>query len=94
MVVSSPAGGQFPDDDLACGLGPDDGRREPTMTLAGWRQVVDAAAARFELLPQERWAALAGPDKEPYDEARLTCHSEMIIVATSTVREVAGRAGC
>jgi hypothetical protein len=55
----------------------------------GWRRFVDAPAAHFELLPQERWEALAGPDKEAYDEARLSYHSEMIIVATSTIREVA-----
>ena len=89
MVVSSPAGGQSPEYDLACGFGPDDGRREPTMTLAGWRQFVDAPSASFSLLPDKRWTALSGPDRAAYDEARLTYHSEMIIVATSTVREVA-----
>ena len=88
MVVSSPGGGQPPRDDPA-GPGLDADRREPTMTLTGWRRFVDAPAARFELLPEERWAALAGPDKEAYDEARLNYHSEMIIVATSTIREVA-----
>ena len=88
MVVSSPGGGQPPRDDPA-GPGLDADRREPTMTLTGWRRFVDAPAARFELLPEERWAALAGPDKEAYDEARLNYHSEMIIVATSAIREVA-----
>jgi len=88
MVVSSPGGGQPPRDDPA-GPGLDADRREPTMTLTGWRRFVDAPAARFELLPEERWAALAGPVKEAYDEARLNYHSEMIIVATSTIREVA-----
>jgi AAA domain len=89
MVVSGPAAGPPPQDDPAGGLGLDADRREPTMTLPGWRRFVDAPAARFELLPEERWAALAGPDKEAYDEARLNYHSEMIIVATSTIREVA-----
>ena len=53
-----------------------------------------AAPASFDLLPDERWAALSGQGREAYDEARLYYHSEMIIVATSTVREVARRAGC
>jgi Bacterial TniB protein len=79
----------IPDDAPAGDLGLDDGRREPTMTLTGWRQFVDAPPASFDLLPDKRWAALSGQDKEAYDEARLNYHSEMIIVATSTVREVA-----
>jgi hypothetical protein len=41
------------------------------------------------LLSEKRWVALTGRDKEAYDEARLNYHSEMIIVATSAVREVA-----
>jgi hypothetical protein len=69
--------------------GPDDGRREPTMTLTGWRRFVDAPPASFELLPGKRWAALSAQDRQAYDEARLNYHSEMIIGATSTGREVA-----
>lgn len=83
MVVS------IPDDVPAGDFGLDDGRREPTMTLTGWRQFVDAPPASFDLLPDKRWTALSGPDREAYDEARLNYHSEMIIVATSTVREIA-----
>jgi hypothetical protein len=83
VVVSIP--GDVPPD----GPGLDDGRREPTMTLAGWRQFVDAPPASFDLLPDKRWAALPAEDRQAYDEARLNYHSEMIIVATSTVREVA-----
>ena len=41
------------------------------------------------MLPVKRWAALSGPGRAAYDEARLNYPSEMIIVATSTVREVA-----
>ena len=59
------------------------------MTLTGWRQFVDAPPASFDLLPDKRWTALSGQDRRVYDEARLNYHSEMIIVATSTVREVA-----
>jgi hypothetical protein len=59
------------------------------MTLAGWRRFVETPTAHFELLSEKRWVALTGRDKEAYDEARLNYHSEMIIVATSAVREVA-----
>jgi hypothetical protein len=83
MVVS------IPDDSPPDASGLDDGRREPTMTLAGWRQFVDAPPAGFDLLPDKRWAALDDAGRAAYDEARLNYHSEMIIVATSTVREVA-----
>ncbi len=85
MVVSSHDDGAG----LAQQLDPDTGRREPTMTLAGWRRFVDTPAARFDLLPDPQWAALSSQDKDIYDEARLNYHSEMIIVATSAVREVA-----
>jgi hypothetical protein len=71
------------------GVGPDAGRREPTMTLAGWRRFVDTPDASFELLPEARWAGLSSADRDTYDESRLDYHSEMIIVATSTIREVA-----
>jgi AAA domain len=63
--------------------------REPTMTLAGWRKFVDSAAASFDLVPDKKWAVLSDADRAAYDEARIDYHSEMIIVATSTVREVA-----
>jgi hypothetical protein len=59
------------------------------MTLTGWRRFVDTPPASFDLLPDKRWTALSSQDREAYDEARLNYHSEMIIVATSTVREVA-----
>jgi hypothetical protein len=72
-----------PDNDL------DIDRRTPIMTLAGWRRFVDSAPATFELLPDAPWRALSGVERERYDEARLNYHSEMIVVATSTVREVA-----
>lgn len=89
MVVSSPADGPFPDGDMAGSPDPGDGRREPTMTLPGWRQFVDSPPASFTLLPGRQWAALSAEVRQAYDEARLNYHSEMIIVATSTVREVA-----
>ena len=60
MVVSSPS----PDGEPPGSPGPDDGRREPTMTLAGWRRFVDAPPASFELLPDSQWAALSGQDRQ------------------------------
>ena len=68
---------------------PDAGRREPTMTLAGWRRFVDSAPASFDLLAGEQWQALSGEQRGRYDEARINYHSELVVVATSTVREVA-----
>jgi len=68
---------------------PDAGRREPTMTLTGWRCFVDSAPASFDLLAGGQWQALSGEQRSGYDEARINYHSELVVVATSTVREVA-----
>jgi hypothetical protein len=68
---------------------PGAGRREPTMTLTGWRRFVDSAPASFDLLAGEQWEALSGEQRGCYDEARINYHSELVVVATSTVREVA-----
>ena len=64
-------------------------RREPTMTLTGWRRFVDSAPAGFDLLAGEQWQALSGELRGRYDGARINYHSELVVVATSTVREVA-----
>jgi len=72
------------DDDLR-----DADRREPTMTLSGWRRFVDSPPASFTLLPQQQWQQLTDEARGRYDEARINYHSEMVVVATSTVREVA-----
>jgi hypothetical protein len=63
-------------------------RREPTMTLTGWRRFVDAPPATFTLLPHTQWEQLSDGERVSYDEARINYHSEMIVVATSTVRDV------
>jgi hypothetical protein len=47
-------------------------RREPTMTLTGWRRFVDTPAAAFELLPADAWQQVTEPDRTRYDEARIT----------------------
>ena len=63
-------------------------RREPTTTLSGWRHFVDAAPATFDLLAEDAWAALAPHDREAYGEARISYHSELVVVATSALRKV------
>ena len=63
-------------------------RREPTTTLSGWRRFVDTAPATFDLLGEDARAALAAGDREAYDDARISYHSELVVVATSTLREV------
>jgi len=66
-------------------------RREPTMTLTGWRRFVDTPPAAFDLLPEDQWRRLDESERQRYDEARINYHSEMVVVATSSVREIARR---
>jgi hypothetical protein len=65
--------------------------RQATTTLEGWRAFVDAAPARFDLLPEGRWRALAGAGRLAYDEARMSYHSQMLVAETAVVRKVAGQ---
>lgn len=67
----------------------DTDRREPTMTLSRWRRFVDTPPAMFTVLPEQQWRELDDEQRDAYDEARITYHSEMIVVATSLVRQVA-----
>jgi len=91
VVVNKPtiAASDRVGEDGPADAGLDTDLREPTMTLTGWRRFVDAPAASIELLPEKRWKTLPAQVRQAYDEARLTYHSEMIIVATSAVRAVA-----
>ena len=84
-MVSSHSGSSGPDGDQL----EDGDRREPTMTLASWRRFIDTPPAASELLPEKQWLDLAGPERDRYDDARITYHSEMIVVATSLIRQVA-----
>lgn len=59
------------------------------MTLTGWRRYLDTPPAAFDLFPDPHWQALDDAARARYDEARINYHSEMVVVATSTVREVA-----
>jgi hypothetical protein len=63
-------------------------RREPTTTLSGWRRFVDSAPAAFDLLAEDTWESLASHDRAAYDDARISYHSELVVVATSTLRKV------
>jgi hypothetical protein len=63
-------------------------RRDPTTTLAGWRRFVDADPASFDLLDDTAWAGLPDTGRVLYDEARCRYHSELVVVSTSTVRQV------
>jgi hypothetical protein len=65
-----------------------DERRDPTTTLAGWRRFVDADPASFDLLDEPAWVALPDAERVFYDEARCRYHSELVVVSTSTVRQV------
>ncbi|MFD5403775.1 TniB family NTP-binding protein [Streptomyces griseorubiginosus] len=81
MVVKPPE----PDDEAPAG----EPRTDPSTTLAGWRHFVDADPATFYLLPDDRWQALDGAQRDAYDEARIAYHSELQVVRTSTVKEIA-----
>lgn len=61
------------------------------MTLTGWRRFVDAPAAAFDLLPDTAWQGLTDRDRAAYDDARINYHSELVVVATSAVRQVANQ---
>lgn len=68
---------------------PGEDRREPPTTLVGWRRFVDAAPPSFDLLPIPAWDGLSPESRDAYQEARISYHSELIVVATSTLRKVA-----
>lgn len=65
-----------------------DGRRDPTVTLTGWRAFVQAEPADFALLDDVDLAALDSAHRADYDEARIRYHSELAVVSTSTVTQV------
>lgn len=60
-------------------------RREPTMTLTGWRKFVDTPPAQRELLPEDQWRDLSDAERESYDEARINYHSELVAPTTDYV---------
>ncbi|CAM5463981.1 hypothetical protein [Streptomyces coeruleorubidus] len=67
----------------------DDERIEPPTSLSGWRRFVEKDPATFDLAPPKRWEAMDDEARADYDEARIDYHSELQVVRTSTVKEVA-----
>ncbi|MCX5056101.1 MULTISPECIES: ATP-binding protein [unclassified Streptomyces] len=62
---------------------------DPSTRLQGWRRFVDADPAVFGLLPEQQWQAMPPQQRDAYDEARIAYHSELQVVRTSTVKEIA-----
>ena len=88
-VVTSRAGpGIAAADAPGLDLGIVDERRVPTTSLTGWRQFVLDDPISLDLLPDAEWAALDPGQRADYDDARIKYHSQLIVVETSTVREV------
>ncbi|TMR88811.1 ATP-binding protein [Nonomuraea basaltis] len=69
-------------------FGFDDERALPATTLDGWRQFVNDEPLEFTLLADEKCKSLDEVTRAQYDEARMTYHSELIVVETSAVRQV------
>lgn len=66
--------------------------RLPATTLAGWRQYVELDAPTFDLLPRAQYESLPEDARLAYDEHRSHYHSRMVVVETSTVRQVTRQA--
>jgi hypothetical protein len=66
-----------------------EGRVDPTTRLEGWRRFIDTDPAVCDLLPDAQWKALPPTRRARYDEDRIAYHSELQIVRTSTVKEIA-----
>jgi AAA domain len=66
-----------------------EGATEPTMTLQRWRRFVDTPPASFTLFSEQKWEGLDHDAREAYDDSRISYHSEMVIVATSLLKDVA-----
>lgn len=66
----------------------DDGLRDPTVTLKQWRKFVSGGIPQLELMPYEKWLNLDEAAKADDVELRIDYHSELVLVATSTVRSV------
>src|SRR5690606_31940611 len=68
---------------------PGEDRTDPSTRLEGWRRFVEEDPAVFDLLPEQQWQALSPPMRDAYDEARIAYHSELQVVRTSTVKDIA-----
>jgi hypothetical protein len=68
---------------------PGEVRTDPSTTLTGWRHFVDTDPAVFDPLDDQQWRSMSQPMREVYDEARIAYHSELQVIRTSTVKEIA-----
>lgn len=62
--------------------------RAPTTTLQGWRSFVTSVAPGIDMPDSAALTALDASGRERYDEQRISYHSELVIVETSTVRSI------
>ncbi|WP_284755486.1 ATP-binding protein [Arthrobacter sp. efr-133-R2A-120] len=62
--------------------------RAPTTTLQGWRSFVTSIAPTIDPPDPATLAAMSAIERERYDEQRISYHSELVIVETSTVRSI------
>lgn len=63
-------------------------RRQPTTTLEGWRRFIEAETPRLDLLSEPEWKALDEQTRVAYNEARIAHHAELVVVTTSTIKEI------
>jgi hypothetical protein len=71
-----------PDDALV------ESHRLPTVTLEGWRQFVNARPPALDLLAATDYRALDPTARNNYDKRHIAYHSELVVIETSTVREI------
>lgn len=62
--------------------------RAPTTTLQGWRSFVTSAAPTVDSPDTVALNAMSAAERELYDEQRISYHSELVIVETTTVRSI------
>jgi len=62
--------------------------RAPTTTLQGWRSFVTSLAPRIDMPDSAALTAMGASTREHHDEQRISYHSELVIVETSTVRSI------
>ncbi|WP_329072219.1 hypothetical protein [Streptomyces sp. NBC_01429] len=68
---------------------PGEARTDPSTTLAGWRHFLNTDPAVFDTLDEQQWRSMSQPLREVDDEARIAYHSELQVIRTSTVKEIA-----
>ena len=68
----------------------DDGEYEHLQltTLGGWRRFVTEMPAPPQLLAEPVWSSLDADKQADYDDARIEHHSRLLVVQTSTIRQV------